>query len=601
MAESASPRAGHQLADRDLPQADLRPSAEVMKLARMGCSYPTRLSFSRSLIRVLASQAAESPTGLSLERPVWSLDDEGYGRAVYSLDFAGRTYSLVAISSPLDPEQRTDRVIAVAWDAAFVLFDGVPSAADLDRLADNVPRQEMGRLLPTELTLSRANKSVRFFEHVVERLASGNQPDPELLNSVGYLMRTTAVYANGKFGLADRANFAPRALMADPFRAEMLTVWLIRVFTIDLVEHVARQRAPETFVGLDPKLRRHLGIGNATGLGMAPFLVDHPVLVNNWVMAKETALARVRAVASVEPATLERFGDLLARARQHVDQWKVEDSKLTEAQATLSTELDELVAVGHGLAATTKPWDNLIAWSRDRSLECQELLVALLLELYPELVNGLAGCMYAGPGPGLDPTMSLGELRSLLDRDWAWATSIDFDDRQQTTLFWYLSEERREPRIGDRYVEDGADRERPLDIARRVHALHGDLADYVADGSKPDSGGLPRFLMAYPQHRMAVHRVQLSAQHPYGEIQNNLLKNDCRPIDMLRWKLAFFGAAKFDPKSELWTRISLFQGAPCPGDLGPGVEVDQADDWWLPVLEMSQTAPGSPSPGHEQS
>lgn len=570
----------------------LRSPDEVMRLARMGCSYPTRLSFSRSLIRALAAEAAESSDGLMVERPVWSMDDSGYGHAVYTVPFGGAVYSLVAFSSPLEPEQRTDRVIAVAWDSAFVLFDGVPTEADINRLADNAPRQELGRLLPTELTLSRANKSVRFFEHVVERLAAGQQPDPELLNSVGYLMRTTAVYANGKFGLSDRANFAARPLMADPFRAEMLTVWLIRVFTVDLVEHVAHRLSPETAVRLDPSLRRHLGIGNATGLGMAPFIVDHPTLINNWVMAKETALARVRAVETVDEAVVERFAALVDRVRRHLSQWNVADERLTERLCALAAEVEELPGafgtVRSGPVTGAGPWDDLVSWSQDRSVECQELVVALLLELYPDLVDGLAGCMDAAVTPPLDPTMSLGDLQDLISDDWGWATAINFSDPHETTLFWYLSEERREPRIGDRYSEAGAEHERPLDIARRVVALAIDL-EAAVDAADGEAHGAPtslaRFLMRHPEHRLAVGRVQNLARRRYGEIRDNLICADCLPIDMLRWKLAFFGASKFDPKSDLWTRITLFQGAPFPDDLGSGVDVSTADDWWMPTIE----------------
>ena len=36
------------------------------------------------------------------------------------------------------------------------------------------------------------------------------------------------------------------------------------------------------------------------------------------------------------------------------------------------------------------------------------------------------------------------------------------------------------------------------------------------------------------------------------------------PIDMLRLKLSFFGAIKFDPRSDKWLRICMFQGAPLP-------------------------------------
>ena len=43
----------------------------------------------------------------------------------------------------------------------------------------------MGRVSCKELTLSRANKSVRAFDHVVDSLSLGKQPDKKLLNKVG--------------------------------------------------------------------------------------------------------------------------------------------------------------------------------------------------------------------------------------------------------------------------------------------------------------------------------------------------------------------------------------------------------------------------------
>ena len=57
--------------------------------------------------------------------------------------------------------------------------------------------------------MSRANKSLRLFTHVVDSLARGRQPEPALLGSIGYLMRTTAVYGNGKFGHGATAPATP--------------------------------------------------------------------------------------------------------------------------------------------------------------------------------------------------------------------------------------------------------------------------------------------------------------------------------------------------------------------------------------------------------
>ena len=84
--------------------------------------------------------------------------------------------------------------------------------------------------------------------------------------------------------------------MSGPFRAEMLTVYLIRAFTVDLAEHMAALRAPDRAVALAPALRRRLGVGNATGLGMAPFLVRHPAaLASLDQRARDGARPRPRA------------------------------------------------------------------------------------------------------------------------------------------------------------------------------------------------------------------------------------------------------------------------------------------------------------------
>jgi hypothetical protein len=552
------------------PQAALRDPDEVMRLSRMGAFFPTRLSFMRSLIRRLARENAK------VTRPVWEIDEKGFGRAVYSLTLGGHVYSLVAFSTPLDPERRTDRVIAEAWDTSYVLYDGTPSPAELDRLEANAPKQEAGRFEACDLVLCRANKSVRLFEHVVDCLAHGTQPSADLINSTGYLMRTTAVYGNGKFGIADRALIEDRPELSGPFQVEMLAVWLVRGFTLDLVEHVARCRAPQAFVALDRTLKRHLGIGNATGLGMAPFLVSHPILLDKWMMARETALARVRAIQETTPEIVETVLQLISRARRHLDQWAVEDERQSKRIAILRREMAEIEALATPQwLSRPRPWDRLLEPSSKWSIECQELVVALVLEPHGELIDDLAESMSSAERPRLQPAMTVAGLKRLIAGHFGWANAIDFEDRDATRQFWYVSEEKLEPRLGDRYGEPGSELEMPLDIARQVQALCRDL-----DGV-PGEQSVAEFLMDHPEHRYAVRRVQTVAAHPYAEIRDNLIDADCLPIDMLRCKLSFFGASKFDPKSDRWTRITMYQGAPLFDEIGEA----GADDWWLPVLE----------------
>ena len=541
------------------PQVPLRRPDEVMRLERMGSMFPTRLSFLRSLTRRLSADKA------TVTRPVWQMDEDGFGHAVYSVTLGGHVYSLVAFSNQLDPDQRTDRVIAQAWDAAFVLYDGVPDAAEIKRLGENAPKQEAGRFCERDLVLSRANKSVRLFSEVTKALREGRQPDAEMIGKIGYLMRTTAVYGNGKFGMADRNVLAERSGLEGPFAAEMLTVWLIRGFTHDLAEHVGGAE-------LDRALKRHLGIGNSTGLGMAPFLVSHPELLNNWMMVRETALARVRAVPSLDQAQRNRLMELAERAKRHLSQWNVPDPEQQTRIEQLQQDWVDLVPQLAELLDQPKPLDQLVRVSQVLSTECQELVVSLALEPFGDLVDGLADCMGAEGSVPLDPQMDVAELRDAMQRDCAWALGYDFGDPREDAQFWYVSEEKQEPRLGSRYTEPGGELESPLDIARQMHDLQSDLRD--VDGLLAD------FLRTHPQHRSAIRRVQLLATHPYAEIRDNLICERCKPIDMLRCKLAFFGAAKFDPKSDRWTRITLAQGAPLHD------EMDNADDWWLPVFEI---------------
>ena len=545
----------------------------VMRLERLGSFFPTRLSFMPSLVRRMNRE------GCRFLPPRLKLDSKGFGHAVYGIEFGGRRYSLIAFSHDLPDEARSDRVIAAAWDATFVLYDGDPDSAAIKRLERNVPRQEAGRCSPQELVLSRANKSVRIFEHVAESLAAGRQPDAALIGSVGYLMRTTAVYGNGKFGIADRARIEDRPELAGAFQAEMLTVYLIRCFTLDLVEHVARARDPERFVPLDPTLKRHLGIGNSTGLGMAPFLINHPTLINNWIAARETALARVRSLESLGEGEADRLEDLTRRARRHVAQWAVADERQSARIDALARDLEALEALidASGWREADLPWDALYREGEARfSLEGQEMLVSLLLEPHGAMIDGLCDCMVAARRPALDPRMTLGAVKALLRLRYDWAFTIDFEEAAAQRRFWYVSEEKMEPRLGERESEPGAELEMPLGIAREIQRLAQALED-----AGDESESVAAFLLRRPAFRHIIRRVQAMANHPYGEIRGNLLAEDCLPIDLLRCKLSFFGAAKFDPKSDRWTRITLFQGALLPDELG----APSAEDWFLPVLE----------------
>jgi hypothetical protein len=536
-----------------------RPPGVVMRLARMGSFHQTRLSFMRSLLRRLKQELWQ------FKRSLWEIDEQGFGRAVYTVYGPERNYSLVAFAHDLPDHMRSDRVIATAWDATFTLFDGIPSTADLDRLEQNVPKQEAGRISDSELSLSRANRSVRLWQHVVERLAAGEQPDRDQLEAVGYLVRTTAVYGSGKFGAADRLTIAERPEVSGPFQAEMLSVWLTRAFSIDLVEHIARAAGGTQAVSIDPQLRRRIGVGNSTGLGMAPFLINHPALLNNWMVAREEALARVRALPQAESAAIADFRQHFERACFNVSQWHSEHPIQIEKLKSLRADLELMRGyIATESLADDHPWDRFYRWAEESlSLEGQEQLVSLLLEPYGELVDELTQCMDADEHLAffIDGAMPVVRLCEIIEAQCQWALQVDYDQPQNRARFWYTSAEKLEPRVGERFHEPGAEYELPLAVGCDIKLMYTALAACERGQTIAD------FLLAHPEHRHTARRVQNLVARPYAEIQDNLIAADMLPIDILRCKLSFFGATKFDPRSDRWVRICMYQDAPFPDEL----------------------------------
>ena len=562
----------------DIESDFMRSPEKVMRLDRMGSSFPTRLSFMRTLIRRMSKE------NWQFKRTLRKVDKDGYGVSVYSAITPKRTYSLIAFTQEIPADMRTDRVIAEVWDATFSLFDGVPTQEDIDYLAENTPLQEGGRYRPSELVLARANKSLRVFENIISALASGNQPDIEMISSVGYLMRTTAVYGSGKFGCADRAKIADRPECRAPFQIELLAVYLIRWFTIDLVEELAKERGGETAVRLDQNISRFIGVGNSTGLGMAPFLLKHPTLIHNWVVAKETALARVRSIETALPGTLEVFLKSLLQASQHIDEWNVADEVQTARITCLTDEIQSLRMWCEDESNIFRPypWNGIYQFVEDNfSLECQEMIVSLIIEPHGSIVDDLADTMSTTTIPKFKAAMSLAQLKEVVADAYKWATTIDFSLKESQHHFWYYSEDKLEPRFGSKGVDDGVDQEMPLAIGRDVHDLNEVLAS--TDEDMP----IGEFAMNHPQFRHIIRRIQNTFERPYSEVQDNLLSESMRPLDLLRFKLAFFGASKFDPKSDLWTRISMYQGAPLPEQ----IQDPNHDCWSFPIAGRSQSYP----------
>ena len=547
-------------------QVELRNPNVIMKLSRLGSFHQSKLSFLRSFLKEFKDW--------EYKKDLFDLDEFGYGVAVYSFKKNDRIYSLICFANKLDSSERSDRVIATKWDAAFTLHDGVPSKKDIERLKNEVPKQEVGRLSYKELTLSRANKSMRVFNHVVENLSKGIQPDINLLSKVGYLYRTTAVYGSGKFGLADRFRIKNREEIYGPFRLEMMLVYLVRQFTFDQVNHVAKNKNPQKAVNLDPEICKNLGIGNSTGLGMAPFIVNHPTLLNNWIYAREMALKKIREIKNIKIESSDLFKKCLKKSIKNITSWNTESEYQKNKIKLLLNDLNIFINFIEKKFDFSNEFafNEIYMWlEKNSGEECIEYVVSMMMEPYDDIIDPLINTMSSEEEKYFNiPTdRTVLELKTILEEKYPKILNIDFLKKENNQNFWFISKNKEEPRLADRFIENGSDLEQPLAIARDIKKLYESLSVFK------NSSTIDKFLLKNSELRHIVRRAFIIEKFPYSEIQDNTIGKSIVPIDMLRLKLSFFGALKFDPRSDKWLRICMFQGAPLPEQL------KDYDDLWV--------------------
>lgn len=562
----------------------LRPPSQVMRLPRLSAGPPSRLSFVRGLMRRVMSE------NWTVRQERFDLDAEGTGVAVYVIELPTADVSLVAYShkapgsvggdvrdrliaadTPM-PEPMRQEDFAGHWDATFALVEGVPDADMLERLAQNVPRQEKGRFKPTDLVLTRGLYNGDRIEDIANMLASGRQPSLGMMEAGVSGIETFSVFGNGKFGLAGFERVCRIPGLRAPFQAELLALYAIREFTLDLIGHRASALASLKGVQaatFDIACMRLFGVGNLTDSGMAPFVIEHPLVIHHWIVARERAIARVRGVRKVEEAQAAHFMRLLSETIDNFSQpraGQVQSKKNEVVAAELASLLGKLQK-NTLWWKSEKAWEPLFDCLEDTvSIRTQEIVYTLVLEPYPDLVDSLFQTMYGEEVQDLDPLMRVDILLELIDRYYAWALAIDFSDPSAQARVWRLRAGLLGHELVTRDQEGAGELEARLGIARDVVRLHGALKLFQKRG-EDDAAVIASFLRDRPDFRGTVRRVQLCARYPYSEIRENALQNDLRIPEILRFTLSTLGAEKIEDINDHVVMSVLFAGAPTSQDL----------------------------------
>ena len=269
---------------------------------------------------------------------------------------------------------------------------------------------------------------------MVESLAAGRQPDAGLLARVGYILRTTAFIANGQLGTRPYDGLEPDHPFRHPYHVQMCSAFLLREYVFDLVDHMARARNPGA-ARLDPAYRRYLGLGNAAATGLVAFLVNHPHFMHQWSYAHEAALAGAKRLgAGPRDAATERFTQLLDKAIRYHREGEGQDSGVF---ANARVVADDLTRARAALGANS-PWTAVLQWAERRLQgDALEILNAIALEIYPEVIDAAVDAFHIDERFDVRPEMSVAELRRLLRDNYGWALADEYRQPVQNYYWWY--------------------------------------------------------------------------------------------------------------------------------------------------------------------
>ena len=213
---------------------------------------------------------------------------------------------------------------------------------------------------------------------------------------------------------------------------------------------------------------------------------------------------------------------------------------------------------------TDYPFNKIYIWlEKETCEECIEYIVSIMMEPFENIVEPLIKEMSSEEEKYFNiPTeRSVSELIDIIETKYPNILTINFEKKENNRNFWFISKNKEEPRLADRFEEQGSHLEQPLAIARDIKRLYLELIKFNNEDT------IDEFLRKNSDLRHVVRRAFIVEKFPYSEIQDNTISENIVPIDMLRLKLSFFGALKFDPRSDKWLRICMFQGAPLPNEL----------------------------------
>lgn len=243
------------------------------------------------------------------------------------------------------------------------------------------------------------------------------------------------MYGNGKFGLAPYEKIKDNHPFGGPFQAQIFAVYMLRHFSFDLVEHIAKSKNPDA-VKLHPEIKRFIGTGNATGLGMTPFLISHPRIIHQWIYIRKKAIAKVKNIYPSKD-DLDLTIAWINRIAKYFEDSRLIDRDIFVDPKTLAKQIRKVKAwiLEYKNDQTLDNNQTIDFWAdlteltgKHISIEIEELLHTIMLEIYADHVINLEADMNVEETYQIEPRMTIDYLKELIENQYRWVFEYDFTD-----------------------------------------------------------------------------------------------------------------------------------------------------------------------------
>jgi hypothetical protein len=548
----------------------LRNPDALMTGPHLGAMKSTRLSFANLLARRMIKER------WIIRREEFSCDADGDGHAVYRIDAGSYPLTYIARCYPWDGIEKAGRRSDGAQRDMFgAIFLGTPTR---DRIGEEFATFDLrdASVMRTKSDVTGwtpANRSVRFFEHVVNALSNGQQPDAAFLGSgTGYILRNGGYLGSGRQGSLSIDGLPQDHPFRHPFFADLFGLYMVRQISIDLVNAVAKARN-QGAAQLEPDIARYIGVGNSSGQGMCVALQRWPEWVSAWLTVRELALAHAKT-REVTASEIARLDSILARACDYYESIELpcEDYVVPTAQIAKN-----LGIIRQQLSQNNKwlSWDQYAASvANEFDIETTEQFNSLLIELYPDFSYALADYLPSAMTVTRDvaPESKVHDVRRLLRENYSWALRCDLRISSARRYFWYHSIDNGEQRRGERGIDPHEEFESFIDHIGLIQHVSNVLATHADDDRVSD------VLIGNPDLYYGLARVQYLADMPYAEIRDSLIDQKFIPAHLIRFFLSALGMESTSPLSIRYVRGVFFQGMPLPHEIARGV----SDEWNFP-------------------